>query len=372
MEPETRINAFVAASLLLFGVLVGGVTTYQHFDSRISALEEEIDERPPVVVNSSYENSLTEVFQQADQSVVSIRTAGTTAAEGSGFVYTERGHIVTNYHVIEGADHITVTFTDGSSRSAEVVATDSYTDLAVLKVNKNNLQPLDLANSEEVQVGQRVAAIGNPFGLSGSMTSGIISQKERRIRVGGGFSIPNVLQTDAAINPGNSGGPLINMDGEVVGVNTAIQTNTGTFSGIGFAVSSRTVGEVVPELIRSNDYEHSWIGITGVGVNSEIAEAMELENASGFLVQEVIEGGPAAEAGIQGGTEPMESNENILLGGDVIVGIDDRKVEDLNDILDYLLRKTEVGDTVELHVIRDGERKTVNVTLQDRPENPDN
>lgn len=372
MKPETRINAFIAASLLLFGAFLGGFTTYQQFDDRISNLEEQIEDDRPVQINSSYENTLTQVFKQSDQSVVSIRTSGTSAAEGSGFVYTERGHIITNYHVIEGADQISVSFTDGASRSAQVVATDAYTDLAVLKVSKSGLEPLELADSEEIQVGERVAAIGNPFGLSGSMTSGIISQKERRIRVGGGFSIPNVLQTDAAINPGNSGGPLINMNGEVVGVNTAIQTNTGTFSGIGFAVSSRTVKEVVPEMIENNDYEHSWIGITGVGVNSEIASAMDLENASGFLVQEVIEDGPAELAGIRGGTTPMESNENILLGGDVIVGIGDREVEDINDILDYLLRNTEVGDTIELHIIRNGERQTVNITLQDRPENTGN
>jgi S1-C subfamily serine protease len=282
-------------------------------------------------------------------------------------VYTERGHIITNYHVIEDAETITVTFTDGTSRRAEITGTDEYTDLAVIKVQKNDLESLDLAESSDVKVGQRVAAIGNPFGLEGSMTSGIISQKERRIRVGGGFSIPNVLQTDAAINPGNSGGPLLNMDGEVIGVNTAIQSNTGTFSGIGFAVSSKTVGEVIPQLIEEQDYEHSWIGITGVNVDAEIAREMNLENSSGFLVQSVIEDGPAAEAGLRPGERTM-GGRNIVLGGDVIVGIEDRKVEDINDILDYLLRKTEVGDTVEVHIIRDGERQTVKMTLQDRPE----
>jgi S1-C subfamily serine protease len=368
VKPETRINVFIAASLLLFGAFIGTFTTYQHFDNRISSLEEQIQSQKTVTINSSFDNSLSNVFQQSDQSVVSIRTSGSSAAEGSGFVYTERGHIVTNYHVIEDADQVSVSFTDGTSRNAEIIGADEYTDLAVLKVNKRNLESLDLANSEEVQVGERVAAIGNPFGLSGSMTSGIISQKERRIRVGGGFSIPNVLQTDAAINPGNSGGPLINMKGNVVGVNTAIQTNTGTFSGIGFAVSSRTVEEVVPEIIETNDYEHSWLGVTGLNVNSEIAGAMNLENASGFLIQSVIEDGPAAEAGIRGGTTEMESNSNVLLGGDVIVGIGDRKVDDINDILDYLLRKTEVGDQITLHIIRDGERKSVELTLQDRPQ----
>lgn len=364
MKQETRINIFAATSILLFGTLVGAVASYQHFDQRITDLEQRPMERT-ITIDTNY--TLTDLFKETDESVVAISTAGSSSGQGSGFVYTERGHIVTNYHVIEGAEQITVTFTDGTSRSAQVVGTDEYTDIAVIKVSKNNLQPLELADSNHIQVGERVVAIGNPFGLQGSMTSGIISQKERRIRVGDGFSIPNVLQTDAAINPGNSGGPLLNMEGEVVGVNTAIQTNTGTFSGIGFAVSSKTVSEVVPELIERNDYEHSWIGVTGVNVDSDIAEAMNLETSSGFLVQEVVEDGPAAQAEIQPSTQPLEGSE-ILVGGDVIVGIGDRQVEGINDILDYLLRKTEVGETIELHVIRDGERQTVEITLQQRPQ----
>ena len=367
MKTETQINVFAATSILLFGTLLGGFVSYQTLDDRINELESQEPQQQTQtrIVNTSY--SLNTLFEQTDQSVVAIHTGGQTQAEGSGFVYTERGHIITNYHVIEDAETITVTFTDGTSRRAEITGTDEYTDLAVIKVQKNDLESLDLAESSDVKVGQRVAAIGNPFGLEGSMTSGIISQKERRIRVGGGFSIPNVLQTDAAINPGNSGGPLLNMDGEVIGVNTAIQSNTGTFSGIGFAVSSKTVGEVIPQLIEEQDYEHSWIGITGVNVDAEIAREMNLENSSGFLVQSVIEDGPAAEAGLRPGERTM-GGRNIVLGGDVIVGIEDRKVEDINDILDYLLRKTEVGDTVEVHIIRDGERQTVKMTLQDRPE----
>ncbi len=366
MKPETRINIFVATSILLFGTLLGGFVSYQTLDHRINQLENRQPEQQTQtrIVNTSY--SLNTLFEQTDQSVVAIHTGGEKQAEGSGFVYTKRGHIVTNYHVIEDADTITVTFTDGSSRRAEVIGTDEYTDIAVIKVQKNNLEPLDLAESSDVKVGQKVAAIGNPFGLEGSMTSGIVSQKERRIRVGGGFSIPNVLQTDAAINPGNSGGPLLNMDGEVIGVNTAIQSNTGTFSGIGFAVSSKTVGEVVPQLIEQNDYEHTWIGITGVNVDAEIAREMDLENSSGFLIQSIVEDGPAVDAGLRAGETNLEGR-NLVIGGDVIVGIDDRKVEGINDILDYLLRKTEVGDTVEVHIIRDGERQTVELTLQDRP-----
>lgn len=367
MKPETRINIFAATSILLFGTLVGGVVSYQHFDQRLTELEQQQEDGRTVNTAPRANYSLTDLFKDTDQSVVAIRTGGTGSAQGSGFVYTERGHIITNYHVIEGADEITATFTDGTSKSAQVIGTDEYTDLAVIKVNKNNLHALDLADSDSIQVGERVAAIGNPFGLDGSLTEGIISQKERRIRVGDGFSIPNVLQTDAAINPGNSGGPLLNMQGDVVGVNTAIQTNTGTFSGIGFAVSSRTVSEVVPELIEEEDYEHSWIGITGINVDSDIAASMDLEDSRGFLVQEVIEDGPAHQAGIRGGTEQLQDS-NILIGGDVIVGIDDRDVEDINDILDYLLRKTEVGETVEVHIIREGERQTVDVTLQQRPQ----
>jgi len=368
MKPETRINVFAASAILLFGTLLGGVISYQHLNSRINELEQNQNSGETVtrIVNTSY--SLNTLFEQTDQSVVAIHTGGSSGeSEGSGFVYTKRGHIVTNYHVVESAEQITVTFTDGSSRSAEIVGTDDYTDLAVLKVDKSHLETLDLADSSDIQRGEKVAAIGNPFGLEGSMTSGVISQKERRIRVGGGFSIPNVIQTDAAINPGNSGGPLLNMDGEVVGVNTAIQSNTGTFSGIGFAVSSKTVGEVVPSLIEDEEYEHSWIGVRGRNVDAEIAEAMELENSSGFLIQSVVEDGPADEANLQAGNRELPGRD-ILIGGDVIVGIGDREVKGINDILDHLLRETEVGETVNLHIIRDGERQTVEVALQQRPQ----
>jgi S1-C subfamily serine protease len=199
------------------------------------------------------------------------------------------------------------------------------------------------------------------------MTSGIISQKGRTLPVQGGFSIPNVLQTDAAINPGNSGGPLLNSRGQVVGVNTAIETNTGTFSGVGFAIPVSAVKRVVPEIIDNGNVEHPWIGVSGLNVDSEIAEEMELENATGFLVLSVVEDSPADEAGIRAGNRTVSiKGSQINLDGDVIVAINDERMAGINDILRYLSTETEVGETVNVTVIRDGERVEVPLVLAAR------
>jgi len=226
-----------------------------------------------------------------------------------------------------------------------------------LKVNKRNLEPLDLADSSNVRVGQKAVAIGNPFGLRGSMTSGIISQKGRTLRTQGGFSTPNVLQTDAAINPGNSGGPLMNIQGEVIGVNTAIESNTGVFSGIGFAVPSSTVQRVVPELIDDGDYAHPWIGVSGIDLNQDIADEMGLENTTGFMIVEVVPGGPAEQAGLQAGDRNVTiDGADLTVGGDVITAINGQQIRGISDVLLYLARDAEVGGTVDITVVRDGEK----------------
>lgn len=365
-----------AVTLLLIGAVIGGGASFGYADQRMDALEQQIqnqESRSNVVYFNSVQDSITELFQSSDQSVVSIAAFGSENAQGSGFIYSENGHIVTNHHVVEGADRIEVSFTDGTTKNARIVGTDPYTDLAVLKVNKRNLEPLELGNSSNVRVGQRAVAIGNPFGLRGSMTSGIISQKGRTLRTQGGFSTPNVLQTDAAINPGNSGGPLMNIQGEVIGVNTAIESNTGVFSGIGFAVPSNTVKRVVPDLIKDGDYAHPWIGISGIDVNQDIAEEMGLENSTGFLVTEVVPGGPAEAAGIQGPTRNATiDGAQLAVGGDVIVGINDENIRGISDVLLYLARDAEVGEKVDLTVIRDGEKVKVPLTLHSREEAPEN
>ncbi len=373
VNTDRKIDFFGIVAILLFGSVLGGAVTYQFMDARIDSLEAEVEELEPtertLYVNSSTRTSLSDLFHKVDQSVVSIRVRGENAAQGSGFIYSKQGFIVTNEHVVDGANSVEVTFTDGKTHEAEIVGMDQDTDLAVLKVEKEGLTPLKLGSLSNVEVGQRAVAIGNPFGLRGSMTSGIISQKGRRLPTESGFSIPNVLQTDAAINPGNSGGPLLNIRGEVVGVNTAIETQTGTFSGVGFAIPVDAVKRVVPELIDKGEYEHPWIGVSGLDFTTDIAEEMDLNRSSGFLVVDVVEDSPASRAGIEAGNRTVSiQGSSVNVGGDVIVGINGERMRDITDILLYLETQTEVGEKVNITVIRDGEKMDIPLTLGSRPE----
>ncbi|MEM2923120.1 MAG: trypsin-like peptidase domain-containing protein [Candidatus Nitrosocaldus sp.] len=317
--------------------------------------------------------TLTELFKYAEQSVVQISVQkGSARGIGSGFIYDVQGHIVTNYHVVENASRVSVTFLDGTEYRARVVGVDPYTDIAVIKVenvSRDKLRPLPLGDSSKLEVGEQVAAIGNPFGLSGSMTSGIVSQLGRMLETANGFNIPDVIQTDAAINPGNSGGPLLNMYGEVIGVNTAIASRTGEFSGIGFAIPSNTVKRIVPVLIEEGRYRHPWLGVSGRDVNAEIAEILGLKEARGFLVIDVVANSAAEKAGIKGGsrTVTLSDGSRIKVGGDVIVAIDGNPVRKINDILVYLQRAKSVGDQITLTVIRDGNVIDVRATLLERP-----
>ncbi|MFB6192798.1 MAG: S1C family serine protease [Candidatus Nanohaloarchaea archaeon] len=372
MDTGRKIDLFGVAAVLLFGAVLGTVFTYNHVDSRIDSLENKVDRiegQKVVYINgTSRGQSLVSLYQEVEGSTVSINAIGSGRSQGSGFVYSKKGYIVTNQHVIEGADKVEVIFNDGTRKKAKVVGKDVYNDLAVLKVDKKGLNPLPLANSSKVRRGQTAVAIGNPFGLSGTMTAGIVSAKNRNIRTEGGFSIPNVIQTDAAINPGNSGGPLINIHGEVIGVNTAIQSSTGTFNGVGFAIPSNTVRRVVENLIDKGEYEHSWIGVSGLDVNSEIADAMNLSTNDGFLVMEVVNGSPADEANLQGATRNETINGiKYALGGDVITAINGTEMKGIGDILSYLSKETRPGDKVILTVIREGERKEIPLVLAPRP-----
>jgi S1-C subfamily serine protease len=333
--------------------------------------------------------TLTDLFEETQQSVVQV--SGTVGEDspffgtslGSGFIYDNIGHIITNYHVVAGSDpdDISITFIDGTVYRASVVGSDQYSDLVVLRVQDDiptdKLIPLPLGNSSGLLVGQEVVAIGNPFGLSGSMTEGIVSGLNRLIPVyqdpfsnvaAPAFSIPDVIQTDAAINPGNSGGPLLNMQGEVVGINSAIFSTTGGFAGVGFAVPSNTIAKVAPVLIERGSFEHPWLGVTGIDMTPEIAEAIGLGEPRGFLVIEAAPDGPAGSAGIQGGDTPMQLNgAEITIGGDVILAINDRDVRKIDDVLGYLQQATQVGETVTLTVWRDGEIIEIDVTLGARP-----
>ncbi len=322
--------------------------------------------------------SLTELFKKAENSVVQItvqdgdqRFFGDERL-GSGFVHDNKGHIITNNHVVEGADRVTATFLDGSVYRAVVVGTDPYTDLAVVRVDvpEEKLEALPLGDSAQLQIGEQVAAIGNPFGLSGSMTTGIISQLGRLLPVQevGGFSIPDVIQTDAAINPGNSGGPLLNLKAEVVGVNSAITSGTGEFAGVGFAVPSNTVKKIVPVLIKDGKYRHAWLGVSGTDLTPEIAEALDLKETKGFLVIDIVADSPADKAGIRGGSKQVTlDSRQIRLGGDVIVAIDDDPVRKIDDILVYIQREKSVGDDITLSIIRDGQPMEITIVLAERP-----
>lgn len=360
----------VTSVILLAGAAAGGSVTYLHAQQQMDQLEDKFeDSKTTKVVHYNGTQGYSYLFDDVDQSVVSIRAYGDAQAQGSGFVYSEKGYIVTNEHVVDKSNSVEVVFSDGKAYSARVVGMDPYSDLAVLRVPRRNLDPLELGNLSQVEVGQRAVAIGNPFGLPGTMTAGIVSQKGRTLPVQGGFSIPNVLQTDAAINPGNSGGPLLNTEGEVIGVNTAIETNTGTFSGVGFAIPVSAVENIVPTMIREGDFEHPWIGVEGIDVNSEIANKMDLEDTNGFLVLDIVEGSPADKAGLRAGNRTTEINQREMkIGGDVIVAIDGEEVKGINDILRYLAVDTEAGETVNITVIRDGERKNIPLTLAARSE----
>jgi len=302
--------------------------------------------------------------------------------EGSGFVYDAEGHIVTNNHVVAGAERIVVTFADGREAEATLVGTDPGSDIAVIQVavEADQLHPVTFADSEGLKVGQFVVAIGNPFGLNGSMSVGIVSGLDRtlpaeaRTPSGQGFTIPDIIQTDTAINPGNSGGPLLNLDGEVIGVNTAIESPVRGFAGIGYAVPANIVTRVVPDILDDGVVEHPWIGIVGTALNSDLATAMELDaDQRGVLVVEVVADGPAAESGLEGSDQTTTINglEGQPVGGDIIIAVDDQPINDFDDLLTYIVNQTDVGQTIQLTVLRDSAEQEIAVTLGARPSGND-
>ena len=328
-------------------------------------------------IQTSSKFSLMEIFEKTEASVVQVNVRSADGrimpgSMGSGFVYSDDGYIITNNHVIDNAEKVTITFLDGESYIAQIIGTDSDLDLAVLKVQPGStyLQPIPIGDSSQLKVGQEIAAIGNPFGLSGSMTSGIISQMGRLLPQDSGYSIPDVIQTDAAINPGNSGGPLLNMKGEVVGINTAIQSATGEFTGVGFAVPSNTVKKVIPVLIEDGIFYHPWMGISGSDVDPELAKVRELNSSKGFLIATVIEGSPAEDAGLQGITITKEiDGREYPMDGDIILKIDDVVVRKISDILVYLQREKSIGDEMIMTVNRDGMLIEKVLVLGERPLN---
>jgi S1-C subfamily serine protease len=319
--------------------------------------------------------SLIQIFERAETGVVRVNIQRSedvvsTNGVGSGFVFDKNGHIITNAHVVENSDKVVVTFLDGRSYNAEVIGIDPSTDISVIRVDADSslLKPLLIGDSSNLKVGMQVAAIGNPFGLSGSMTSGIVSALGRLLPQESGFSIPDVIQTDAAINPGNSGGPLLNSRGEVVGINTAIQSATGEFTGVGFAIPSNTIAKIVPKLISDGAYHHPWVGIAGRDINPDLAKVLHLTDARGFLIVNVVEGSPADKAGLKGSSETKEIDGiEYLIGGDVVLSVDGNVVRKIDDILIHLQRYKSVGDEMVLEILRDGRVTNIVVKLDERP-----
>ena len=344
----------------------------------------------PSTSTSTYStSSLPDVFQKVENSVVQITSttsnpneiiiengvpqSGSSTALGSGFVYDNQGHIVTNYHVINGARRADITFTDGNTYSANVVGKDPNSDIAVLQITDNfseeKVVPLPLANSSAVRPGDQVIAIGNPFGLSGTITTGIVSAKGRLLPdPDTGFSIPDMIQTDAAINPGNSGGPLLNNKGEVIGMNTAIFSSTGSYSGVGFAIPSNAISKEVPVIIKDGTYNDPWLGISGGKITPDLIRAMGLPtNYKGVLVASVQPDSPADRAGLRGLATP-DDNGASPQAADIITAVDGHPVRQIDDIINYIESQKSVGDNIKLTVNRNGQIMDLTATLQARPQ----
>lgn len=309
-------------------------------------------------INLTHNLPIPQIFRLLNQSIVLIQTKISSGfelvdhAQGSGFVYDLNGHIITNDHVVQDADEITVTFTTGNREKATLLGRDPYSDIAVLKVNLplETLHPVVLGNSSTLIVGEPVVAIGNPFGLSGTITAGIVSQVGRDLSAPGGYRIVDVIQIDAAINPGNSGGPLVNMWGEVVGMNTAIISGS---TGVGFAIASDTIRREIQALITTGSYDHPWLGIIGSDLDGDTAESLGLNITYGIHISEVIAGSPAASGGIR--------------VNDVLITIDNTTIRNFNDLSVYLERYTQPLSQVTVTVLRNQQQMNLQVVLGERP-----
>lgn len=329
-------------------------------------------------LTTNEEAVLVDLYSRANLAVVNIITYSNQlqspfpSGQGSGFVFDANGHIVTNAHVVHGASQIEVIFADSTTLRAEITGEDLHSDLAVIKVDElpSGTQPLPLGNMNEVAVGQTVVAIGNPFGLGGTLTKGIVSAMGRTIPALTQFSIPQSIQTDAPINPGNSGGPLLNLKGEVIGVNAQIETDGASRvnSGVGFAIPVSIVSRVVPDLIENSEHEWAWLGVAGRSVNLALVEAMDLTINKGAYISEVVDDGPAERAGLRGAIRETTINGQVIeVGGDIITAIDGQTVSSFEDLLIYIALYTSPGQDVTLTILRDDRTREIVLTLGSRP-----
>jgi S1-C subfamily serine protease len=338
--------------------------------------------------NSQNEQSNTnigKIYQKLENSVVQITSTVTETRSniiingnplqqqasrlGSGFIYDTDGHIITNNHVVSGVDNVDVTLSNGDIFSAKVIGTDEYNDIAVLQLtddySNDPISPIPFVDSSQIKVGDPVIAIGNPFGLSNTMTTGIVSQIGRLLpNQESGFSIPNIIQTDAAINPGNSGGPLLDNNGNLIGMNTAIESKGGEFAGVGFAIPSNIIKKIVPILIEKGEYDHPWLGISGTTLTPKLAEKLNLpKNFRGSLINEVVRNGPAEKAGIK---NALYTSDKEIASADIVISIDNIPVKRIDDIISYVSENKSVGDKVSLKIYRDGNIIDMDVVLDKR------
>ncbi len=386
-----RPFAALVASAVLGGVVaVGAVALLGGLDSGTTVVTETSAAPSSRLAPASGDAmTINEIYERAASGVVRINATnnstssgstspfgGQQSALGSGFVIDKAGHIVTNYHVVEGASEVTVSFSNRDTVKAEVVGTDPSTDLAVLRVetSASALTPLPLGNSDVVRVGDAVVAIGNPFGLDRTATSGIVSALQRLITAPNRFTIDHVIQTDAPINQGNSGGPLLNARGQVIGVNTQIETGSGTSAtgnvGIGFAVPSNTVKDAVAQLLRTGSVDHAYLGISGQALSEDLAETYNLPVAAGVLVESVTNDSGADKAGLKGGKKQVVvAGQSYVLGGDIIVAYDGEKISSIEQLRDAIAGH-KPGDKIKLLVYRDAKKTSVTVTLGRQPSSP--
>ena len=386
-----RPAAALVASAALGGALaVGAVAALGGLDGGTTVVTETAAAPSPgLAPRSGAAMTVHQIYERAASGVVRVNatnnstsSSGTpnpfgsqgVSALGSGFVVDKTGHIVTNYHVVEGADEVTVSFSNRDTVKAEVVGTDASSDLAVLRVQTaaSALTPLPLGNSDNVQVGDPVVAIGNPFGLDRTVTSGIVSALQRLITAPNQFTIDHVIQTDAPINHGNSGGPLISARGQVIGVNTQIETgDTATGNvGIGFSVPSNTVKDVVAQILRTGRVEHAYLGISGQAVTPDVAETYNLPVKAGVLVGSVTSGSGADKAGLKGGARRViVAGDTFVLGGDIIVSFDGKQIASIEELRDAVASH-KPGDKLKLVIYRDANKTSVTVTLGRQPPSP--
>jgi S1-C subfamily serine protease len=384
--PKLSRNTRIILSVFLLLSLISlacGLSAPQASSSQPTSVTQVVQANPTsspaqITVATNEDQVLVDLYTHLNPSVVNITVYlnqnGTLVlyARASGFVYDDQGHIVTNAHVVDGIDAVEVTFSDGLIRDASIVAEDLFSDLAVIQVElPTGVSPIPLGTMDELAVGQTVVAIGNPFGFEGTLTRGIISGLGRTIpTLTTVYSIPEAIQTDAAINPGNSGGPLLNLKGEVVGVNAQIETSGTSNSslGVGFAIPVSILHRVVPALIDTGHYDWSWLGVAGYTLYPALVKAMNLPVEQGAYITTVTDAGPAQAAGLQGTTDTIsQDNHTVEVGGDVVTAIDGQQVKTFDDILVYLSLQTSPGQEVTLTILRSGKYQDVKLQLGTRP-----